>query len=105
MNRLLELILKMEERPGMWIGNDNTDFLFQFLSGYCYAKLEGTDESSWVSELGKWLFVDFREYLAERYKDSRTIHWAGLISANEVNGNSTDAFFRLLHEYLEEHPI
>ena len=107
MNDLLEFVLKIEERPGLWIGNTDTGYLFQFLSGYCLAKSEGEDgfKGHFVSEYGKWLFDDFRIYLATKYKDSRTFNWAGLIINNEPDGNSTDAFFRLLHEYLADHTV
>ena len=99
MNDLLKLIFKIEQRPGLWIGNTDIDYLGQFLSGYCTAKSEETEG------YGVWLFNDFTRYLAEKYEDSRPLIWVSLIRENETDGKSTDAFFRLLHEYLENHTV
>jgi len=96
MDELLGFILQREKRPGLYIGNTDLRCLGHFLSEYVFAKSEKRDE-----KFGKWLFDDFRVFLAEKYNDSRTYNWYGLIIANEVDGDSTDAFFRLLHEYLE----
>ena len=99
MNDLLKLILRIEIRPGLWIGNTDIDCLGHFLSGYCTAKSENEEG------YGVWLFQDFTRYLAKKYEDTRTFNWVGLIRENEIDGKSTDAFFRLLHEYLENHTV
>ena len=99
MNDLLKLILEIEKRPALWIGNTDLRCLGHFLAGYCLAKSEE------IEEYGKWLFDDFRIYLAQKYQDNRTFNMVSLIINNEVDGNSTDAFFRLLHEYLKDNSI
>jgi len=99
MDNLLNLLVEIEKRPGLYIGNTDLTCLSHFLGGYCFAKTEDN------SEFGKWLNNDFRVFLAERYNDNRTYNWARLIIENEVDGNSTDAFFRLLHEYLKDHIV
>jgi hypothetical protein len=99
MDDLLKLILEIEKRPALWIGSTDTRFLRHFLSGYCYAKSGATDGYR------NWLFEDFRNYLAEKYEDVSTLDWSGLIIENEADGNSTDTFYRLLHEFLEKHPL
>ena len=96
MDNLLDLILKIEKRPGLWIGGTDIEALGHFLNGYCWAKSEGNER------YGTWLFIDFTRYLAEKYEDERTYNWVGLIRENEPNGKSTDAFFRLLREYIAD---
>jgi len=96
MDDLLRFILEIEKRPGLYIGNTDLTCLCHFLNGYIWAKLENAENEYF----GKWLNDDFRIFLVEKYNDNRTFSWAHLIIANEVDGNSTDTFFRLLHEYL-----
>lgn len=95
MDNLLKLLFEIEKRPQLYIGNTDLTCLSHFLSGYCFAKAEDNNDC-W-----KWLNGDFRAFLAEKYNDKRSYNWARLIIENEADGNSTDAFFRLLHEYTE----
>lgn len=99
MDGLLKLLLEVEKRPGLYIGNKELRRLDSFIFGYRFAKMEDD------CEFGKWFESDFHTYLAEKYNDKRTLNVAGLIIENEEDGNSTDAFFRLLHEFLEEHIV
>ena len=96
MNSLLELILKIEKRPELWIGSNKTNDLWLFLSGYSLAK---------EKESVCWLKDDFMLYLIVKYNGSWSMNWSALIEEHESDGDSTDAFFRLLHEYLKENPI
>ena len=95
----MKLFSQIEKRPALYIGNTDLNRLGHFIGGYCFAKQEED------FDFGKWLFHDFTRYLVNKYRDSRTLNWYGLIAANEADGNSTDAFFRLLHEYLADHTI
>lgn len=94
MDELLRFILEIEKRPGLYIGNTDLKSLGHFLGGYIFAKSESNEG------FGRWLYEDFRVFLVERYNDNRSFNWPHLIIANELDGDSTDAFFRLLHEYL-----
>jgi hypothetical protein len=96
MDSFLELILKVEIRPEIYIGNKDLKCFDCFLFGYRFAKQEKD------IEYGNWWHDDFRAYLAAKYNDKRTLNVAGLIIENEKDGNSTDTFFRLLHEFLEK---
>lgn len=102
MDDLLKLILEVEKKPGLYIGRKDLECLSHFLYGYYFAKCEEG------SDFGVWFYLYFREYLAEKYKDKRTLNVTGLIIENEEGGNSADTFdtfFRLLHEYLEKHVV
>lgn len=94
METTLELIRSIEKCPAMYIGCKDIHRLRAFLSGYGMA----------ASTQDDWLWNGFREWLAERYNDTRTFDWATLIDSHEPDGQSTDAFFRLLNEYLTAHP-
>lgn len=87
---LLDLIWKIERNPRLYLGDKSCARLFFFLSGYCAGK-------GWRSPL-----TGFREWLAQRYGDLRSLNWQSLLEENEADGKSTDAFFRMLRLYLEE---
>ena len=99
MDELQKLFFQIEKRPALYIGNTDLMCLGNFIGGYCFAKREENHD------FGKWLYDDFRLYLAQKYNDDRTFNWYGLIRANEADGDSTDSFFRLLHEYLADHIV
>ena len=94
MDKLLDFLFEIEKRPPLFIGSKDIHHLSHFLTGYCMAKQEID------SGYGRWLLDDFRIFLANKYNDSRSFNWAMLIHENEENGDSTDAFFILLHEFL-----
>lgn len=97
MDGLLKLLVEVEKRPAIYIGSKDLRCLDNFLFGYRLAKREEDNT------FGIWFEDDFRTYLARKYKDKRSLNVAGLIIENERDGNSTDTFFRLLHEFLNEH--
>lgn len=95
MDTLRQLLEKIEKCPALYIGCKDIHRLRAFLSGYDHA----CEQTVPGYEYG-WLWEDFRLWLAERYADRRAFDWATLIAAHEPDGQSTDAFFRLLNEYL-----
>ena len=97
MNRLHELMMEIRPCPELYIGTRDIQRLRAFLSGYCHACSEQSAEFS-----ESWLWDNFRIYLAQKYSDNSSHDWAGLIQCHEPDGHSTDAFFRLLEEYLHE---
>ncbi len=97
MDTLRELLEEIEKCPALYIGCKDIHRLRAFLSGYDHA----CEQTVPGYEYG-WLWEDFRLWLAERYADSRTSDWATLIAHHEPDGQSTDAFFRLLGEYFAE---
>lgn len=99
MDNLLKLLLDVEKRPTIYILNKDLRCLDNFLFGYRFAKREED------SKYGEWFENDFRIYLAEKYDDNRALNVASLIIENEEDGNSTDIFFRLLHEFLKKHDV
>lgn len=93
---LIGLLKLLEPRPELYIGNRDITALDQFLGGFCFAAMQehpGFDN---------WLHRDFRDHLAEKYADTRTVNWCHLIRDHEPDGHSTDAFFRMVHEFLDQ---
>ncbi len=99
MDVLFQLLIKLERNPALFIGNTDLNSLAHFISGYCFARHEEDNQ------FNDWLFNGFREYLAKKHNDTRALNWPGLIINNEPDGNHTDTFFRLLHDYLDEQAI
>lgn len=95
METTLELLRIIEKRPELYIGYRDIHRLRAYLSGYGHAACTHDD----------WLWNGFRQWLADRYSDTRAFDWATLIAEHEPDGHSTDAFFRLLNEYLADHPV
>lgn len=90
----LRTLLKLIElKPELYIGNNDIMALRHFLSGYIGASKEVDPNYD------DWLFSDFRNHLAQKYRDNRDYDWATLIAAHEADGGTTDAFFRLISEY------
>lgn len=90
----IDLLLKrIEERPELFIGGRDIRALRHFLAGYIMAMEE------WDPGYHDDLFSGFTAYLARKYDDKRSLDWASLIAAHEVDGGATDAFFRLWSEY------
>lgn len=93
---LTEVVELLEFRPELYIGSRDIRDLFHFLNGFCFAA-EQEDPA-----FDDWLQRDFREYLARKYRDTRTVNCCHLIRDHEPDGDSTDAFFRLAHEFLDQ---
>lgn len=93
--KVTELLLDIEKLPELYIGDRNIYHLRHYLCGYISALYEYSPGDI------DWEFDAFNKYLARKYNDNRSIDWSRLIASYEPDGSSTNAFFRLLHEYFE----
>lgn len=91
---LTEVVELLEPRPELYIGSRDIRDLFHFLNGFYFAAVQEDPD------FDNWLQGDFQDYLEQKYGDNRTINWCHLIRDHEPDGDSTDAFFRLVHEFL-----
>ena len=87
------LLRRIEPRPELFIGSRDIRALSHFLNGYIWAAKEEHPN------FDDWIHTDFQSWLARKYNDIRTLNWCGLIRLHEPDGDSTDAFFRLLCEF------
>lgn len=91
--KLNELLDQIERKPELFIGGRDIHALRHFLSGYILAM--GEYDPTYHDEL----LPIFTAYLAQKYSDNRDYDWATLIAIHEADGDTVDAFFRLMSEY------
>jgi hypothetical protein len=105
MDPFYSLLLKIKEKPGMYIGYPSVSNLFLFLCGYQHSR----HEQQITPTPGEQAFYEFQNWLQERYKISSSASWAKIImlySTTEAQG--FDLFYQLLNEFLtskEHHPL
>jgi hypothetical protein len=94
MSEIVDLLQKIRERPGMYLGRPAVNNLYMFLAGYCYArKDDGRDDYEFLAGFGDWV--------RDRYEVTSSQGWAQIIefySASEEGGMAL--FWQLLDQYL-----
>ncbi|NJK77037.1 MAG: hypothetical protein HC849_02850 [Oscillatoriales cyanobacterium RU_3_3] len=94
---LLDLLARIKQRPGMYLGKCSITRLRAFLDGYGMARGElGLPRSQQEQALN-----GFQEWIQERYQITSTHGWDSIIlffSADEKD--ALDKFFKLLEEFL-----
>jgi hypothetical protein len=95
---LLDLLQRIKQRPGMYLGKCSITRLRAFLDGYGMARAElGLPRSPQEKALN-----GFQEWIQERYKITSTHGWDSIIlffSADERD--ALGRFFELLEEFLK----
>jgi hypothetical protein len=92
----LELIDKIRQRPGMYLGRPTVNNLYLFLQGFTYARKD--DESGDYDVL-----AGFGDWVQRRYKITSSQGWARIIEF--FSGNEADElmlFGKLFDEYLAQ---
>lgn len=99
---LLDLLQRIKQRPGMYLGKCSITRLRAFLDGYGMARAElGVPRSQQEHDLN-----GFQEWIQERYKITSTHGWDSIIlffCADEKD--ALDKFFQLLEEFLNQAKI
>ena len=99
---LLDLLQRIKQRPGMYLGKCSITRLRAFIDGYGMARAElGLPRSPQEQDLN-----GFQEWIQERYKITSTHGWDSIIlffSADERD--ALDKFFKLLEEFLDRSKI
>jgi hypothetical protein len=96
---LLEILRKIETRPGMYLGTPSVEQLFMFLAGYKTARRElgielTAQEEDFCSEFQPWL--------QQKYQVQTVTSWAQIIlSHSENEAEAFQIFFKLLNEFLD----
>lgn len=93
----LELLSKIREKPGMYLGEESITRLDSFLGGYVYANFENGQNmrDEWIE--------GFQSFVDERYQNKMTIGWCNVILRHEKDEVAAfKRFFQLLDEYLEQ---
>lgn len=100
MSGLLEILQKIQARPGMYIGRPSISDLFMFLVGYKTARRELGIEPN---EQGIKFFREFQPWIQERFKVQSVNSWAKIILLYSVDEKEAFTyFFKLLDEFLTQ---
>lgn len=94
-NNVVGLLLKIKDRPGIYVGKKSLSNLRHFILGYIYAlKCEnGLD-------CGEKVYYDFNEWLNKKYNIANPIFWEDSLT-NVSASDAFDMFYEELDEYLK----
>ncbi|MEG5060557.1 hypothetical protein QUB60_22095 [Microcoleus sp. A2-C5] len=95
---LLDLLQRIKQRPGMYLGKCSITRLRAFLDGYGMARAElDVPRSQQEHDLN-----GFQEWIQERYQITSTHGWDSIILFFSVDEkDALDKFFKLLEEFLD----
>jgi hypothetical protein len=93
-----DLLQRIKQRPGMYLGKCSITRLRAFLDGYETARAElGFPDTEQQQQLD-----GFQEWIQERYKITSTHGWDSIILFFSVDEkDALDKFFKLLEEFLK----
>ena len=96
MNKELDLLQKIREQPGLYLGTKNLMYLHHFYGGYVFKTGE-------IILDYRYSLHGFDEYVHQYYNDISTNNWAGLIvERSSSQGEAFDKFYDLLDSFLGE---
>lgn len=101
MIKLYDLLEKIKQKPGLYIGRANISDLFMFLVGYkCAIREMKIDLSDQEKD-----FFEFQPWVQKKYQISTEASWAKIIllfAGDEER--AFEVFFQLLEEFKSRHP-
>lgn len=97
-----DLLQRIKQRPGMYLGKCSITRLRAFLDGYEMARAElGFPDTEEQQQLD-----GFQEWIQERYQITSTHGWDSIILFFSVDEkDALDKFFKLLEEFLNQAKI
>jgi hypothetical protein len=97
-----DLLQRIKQRPGMYLGKCSITRLRAFLDGYGMARAElGFPDTEEQQQLD-----GFQEWIQERYQITSTHGWDSIILFFSVDEkDALDKFFKLLEEFLNQAKI
>ena len=98
MGGLIELLRKIQARPGMYLGSPSITNLFMFLVGYKTARRELGIEPT---ELELQFYSGFQPWIQQRFQVQTVNSWANIILLYSTDEKEAFAyFFKLWDEFL-----
>ena len=95
MDSIKEIILKIKERPSMYIGSNSISCFKAYLDGWSFREPNGITDNI--------ILDNFQEWIENRYTHSGTQSFAKIILFNSQDECSALAlFFKLFDEFLLE---
>lgn len=94
-NKVIDLLLKIKERPGAYLGTNSLSNLRLFMEGYIYA----LDSETELKNVG-YIYYKFNEWLNKKYNITDSIFWEKSLT-NVSDSDAFDMFYEELSAYLE----
>lgn len=100
-DKLYQLLIKIKEKPEMFLGDADLNILHGWITGYNLFKSLNSIKSD-IDILEIENNISFDEYVQNHYDNNTTIGWLKLITFHSWNRRTAlDTFFELLFEYIE----
>ena len=90
-NSIIDLIIKIKQRPGMYLGSKSVVKLRVFLEGYIYAMVENNFDCQ------KNIYDDFNEWFRKKYEIRESYIWDRFLS--DTISNPEEAIDKLYEEF------
>jgi hypothetical protein len=98
MGQLIELIKKIGDKPGMYIGTQSISNLFMFIQGYIYAHYEIENTSLQEDQR---VLEGFQKWLEQRFNIQISRPWSSIILFYSDNEEQAfKKFYALFEEYI-----
>jgi hypothetical protein len=98
MNGLYDLLPKVKQRPGMYLGSASISALRFFLQGYHFARREGGIK---ITEEESDFYKNFQPWLQQKFQVQTVNSWDKIILLYSVDEKEGFAyFFELLDDFL-----
>lgn len=94
-NNVVGLLLKIKDRPGIYVGKKSLSNLRHFISGYIYALKHENG-----LDCGEKVYYNFNEWLNKKYNIVNPIFWEHGLT-NVSDSDAFDMFYEELDEYLK----
>lgn len=100
-DKLYQLLIKIKEKPEMFLGDADLNILHGWIIGYnLYKTLHSIKSDIDLLEIDN--NISFDEYVHNHYDNYTTIGWLKLITFYSWNKRSSlETFFDLLFEYID----
>jgi hypothetical protein len=100
---ILEILRKIEAKPGMYLGKPSLDHLFLFLTGYKTARRELGQE---LTALEEDFCGEFQPWLQQKFQVQTVASWSQLILSHTADETEAwQMFFLLLDEFLSRDKV
>jgi hypothetical protein len=94
MGAILDMIFKIQKRPGIILGRPSASTLYAFLFGFAYARKD--------ADPGDFDFLSsFNQWVRNRFRVTSSQGWAKIIEFHsQTEADEMALFWKLLDEYL-----
>ena len=97
--KVIELLLKLKNRPEIYLGKRSISLLDTFIAGFVYAYFTEYGKAAFEND-----FSGFNKWIAEKYSIIENINWVTIILMQAENDEerALDLFYELLSEFISD---